>query len=64
MYVFQHAESAFDGFIIGGERCMFSGVCVFSLFSHVKKQEEHMNAPPCTTSSTIAQVTTSKHRVV
>ena len=37
----QHAESAFDGYIIGGERCL-SSVCVFSFFFHVGKQEEHM----------------------
>ena len=47
--------------IIGGEWCLFS-VCVFSLFFHVGKQEEeHIHAPSCT-SSTIAQVTTSKHK--
>ena len=49
--------------IIGGERCLFS-VCVFLLLFHVGKQEEmHMHAPP-RTSSTIAHVTTSKHREV
>ena len=46
----QHAESAFDGYNRGG-----------AFFPRRKARRTH--APPCT-SSTIAQVTTSKHRNV
>ena len=56
----QHAESAFEGYNRGGSGACLVCACFFAFFPR-RKARRRAHAPPYT-SSTIAQVTTSKHK--